>query len=131
MHYHNGFTHSLLLGFVVAPPFAVVCGLIAGGLWTRFAVLGFLAYTSHVLLDALTWSAGVQLLWPLADARFSAPFPIFYGVRHSVNAPLYWHLITVANDLAFAVAVWLIARRSWPGGNLHRQGLPTTPTEKR
>lgn len=93
--------------------------------------LGFLAHTSHVLIDALTWGPGVQMFWPLTDARFTAPFHIFWGVRHSVNAPAHWHLITVANDLAFAVVVWLIVRWSWRGGSRHRQGLPTTTQDER
>ena len=108
MYYHNGFSHSFLVALGMALPFAFICCKIAGGNAARHFLIGFLAYSSHVLLDALTWGPGVQALWPITEIRFSSPVPLFLGVRHSVNAPYYWHLLTAANDAVFGVGVFLV-----------------------
>ena len=51
-----------------------------------------------------------MLLWPFSYERIALPFPLFFGAEHS--QPLAWklHLITLANDLGFAVVVWIVAR---------------------
>jgi len=113
MDYHNGPTHSLLVGVVFALLFGGVCWIIIRGRWLPFTLVGVLCYTSHVLLDWLTWGRGVQLFWPVSEARFQAPFPLFMGVRHSVGAPFSTHMLTGANDLMFGVAVWLVSRWAW------------------
>ena len=109
--FHNYFSHSLLLAPIFGIAFGFLCRLLTGGRWTFYAIVGCLCYVSHILVDAVTWGRGVQMFWPLTDQRFSAPFCLFYGVRHSVGAPWTSYLITVANDLGFGVVVWLLTRR--------------------
>lgn len=109
--YHNGPTHSLM----VAMAFGMLFGLVCKTFWPAdlraLVLLGAAAYTSHILLDWLSWGPGVLLLWPfLPDTRFASPVPLFLGVRHSVNAPWTTHLLTVANDSAFAIVVWIVSR---------------------
>ena len=117
--YHNGPSHSLLCALIFAIPFACVCRLVTGRRLLFFALVGAIAYTGHVLLDAMTWGPGVQMFWPITAQRYStAPFVLFRGVRHSVGAPIWQHLLTIGNDLTFALAVWLIGRyvrRKRPG----------------
>jgi membrane-bound metal-dependent hydrolase YbcI (DUF457 family) len=114
---HNYFSHSVFVAPLFAIPFAFLCRWVAGGSWVFYAAFACLAYWSHIFLDAATWGRGVQMFWPLADGRFSTPYPLFYGVRHSVGAPWWAYLITVANDVGFGLLLWLIARRWWMKGS--------------
>jgi len=111
--FHNNWTHSLSFCLALSVPFGLICGLLAQGRYLFFAALGAAAALSHVVLDALTWGSGVMLLWPFTPQRFQSPILIFRGVRHSVGAPLSSHLLTVANDLAFALVVYLLSRWWW------------------
>lgn len=120
MHYHNQWSHSLLLAPLMAIPFSLICRAISLGPAWRFFGIGVLVYASHVLLDAVTWGRGVQALWPITDARFASPVPLFFGVRHSVNAPYQWHLATILTELGFAALVVLAYRwhRNRPSARL-------------
>lgn len=78
--YHRQFTHSL--GFALA--IGVLCGLFfywrGHRFWPLFALSSIATY-SHVALDffGLDTSAphGVIALWPLSQAYFMSPVPIF------------------------------------------------------
>lgn len=67
---HRGFSHSLLFALAVG----VVGALIAPWLHSsRIAafMLGFLAVTSHIALDALTdGGLGVAVFWPVDQTRY-------------------------------------------------------------
>ncbi|MEM8934460.1 MAG: metal-dependent hydrolase [Acidobacteriota bacterium] len=118
--WHNGPSHSLLAGVLVAPLvgplvyFAV--GRWLGGGVVRWIGLTLAAYWGHVVLDALTQGRGVKLLWPFLHDRLAPPFAPFYGVRWSeglLDPTLAW---TLANELSFVVLVvastlWLASRR--------------------
>jgi len=84
---HRGFTHSLAVAVFVA--LAVGCmWRIAGTFW-RSAILYFLAYGSHLVIDLFTgaklgWNAsgaGVPLFWPW-KREFSSPLILIVGVKH-------------------------------------------------
>lgn len=109
--YHNGFTHSLVCVAGFAILFGLICRVVAGFGLCFFIWLGGFAYFSHIAIDVLSWGRGVQLFWPMTETRFDiAPFYLFMGVRHSVDAPWTTHLLTVLNDTAFAVVVWLVCK---------------------
>lgn len=112
-YYHNGASHSLFFGIIFGVLFAWVCRRISNHGAKYLFLIGWATYTSHVLLDALTWGSGVQMFWPISDSRIGSPIPLFLGVRHSVNAPFHVHLLTVANDLTFALMVWVVCRFLW------------------
>jgi membrane-bound metal-dependent hydrolase YbcI (DUF457 family) len=108
-HVHGEFTHSLTMALVFAMIFALWARLIAPAIFARALVAGFLAYASHLALDFVNHGRGIMLLWPLSGERYSAPFELFYGVRHSDLTDLRHHAITIATELAFAAGVVLIA----------------------
>jgi inner membrane protein len=84
---HHGFTHSFAAAALVA--LAVSCvWRIAGTFW-QSAVLYFLAYSSHLLIDLCTgtklgWNStasGIPLFWPW-EQDFSSPLVLVVGVKH-------------------------------------------------
>ncbi len=91
---HHGFTHSLAVGVLVALALSCVWR-ITTGFW-RSALLYFIAYGSHLLIDLCTgsrlgWnnsSSGIPLLWPLPK-KFSSPLILVPGVRHLNLAALF------------------------------------------
>jgi membrane-bound metal-dependent hydrolase YbcI (DUF457 family) len=128
--YHNGPTHSLFAGLIFAVPFAIVVRLTARAPWRFLAITGALLYESHVVVDWLTWGRGVQMFWPFTETRFTAPFPIFIGVRHSVGAPLSTHMFTVVNDLVFGLVVWWVSRlAATRGARRKRRQQPPRPSD--
>jgi membrane-bound metal-dependent hydrolase YbcI (DUF457 family) len=96
---HRGFTHSLAAAVVVALIVSLMWR-VAAGFW-RSALLYFIAYASHLVIDFWTgsrlgWSStgsGIPLLWPLSKEEFSSPFVLIVGVIHD-NIPA---LFTVKN----------------------------------
>jgi membrane-bound metal-dependent hydrolase YbcI (DUF457 family) len=108
---HGGFAHSLVVGIGVAVVFALVCRALIGASVVRGFLIGLLLDWSHILIDMCTRGRGVKALWPFVDDRVGLPVWLFYGVRHSSpEAPWHVHLITLANDGAFLLLVWLVAR---------------------
>jgi membrane-bound metal-dependent hydrolase YbcI (DUF457 family) len=91
---HHGFTHSLSVGLLVALAFSCVWR-ITTGFW-RSALLYFIAYGSHLLIDLCTGSrlgwnnsgSGIPLFWPLSK-KFSSPLILVPGVRHLNSAALF------------------------------------------
>ncbi len=104
--YHNQASHSLLFGLVfclLATPVAV--RLVKGLAPRAMFALIYACYALHVLMDTMTYGRGVKLFWPITDERFMSPVLIFYGVRWSDDLSSSRHLITVANEVAFALVV--------------------------
>ena len=110
--FHNHFTHSPIVGAVVA------LGL--GGLWSlvgkaRFRD-GFLAalicYELHVVMDFFTVGRGVMALWPLTADRYEAPFKLFYGLHWSEGWLSVRHAWTVSTELLFLALVAATVRLS-------------------
>ena len=126
--YHNGPTHSFAASVVFAVLFGGICRVLARGGWLCFTCTGLICYAGHVLLDWFTWGRGVQLFWPLTEARFQSPVKLLMGVRHSVGAELSTHLLTVANDLLFGVVVWLVSRWAWSRFGQRTAGSPAGST---
>jgi membrane-bound metal-dependent hydrolase YbcI (DUF457 family) len=86
--FHQGVTHSI--GFALAVSLGTAgmyhLGTRRRPFYTVFS-LGFLAYTSHLLLDYLGPDArepyGIPVLWPLSGEHFISPIPILLGSQHA------------------------------------------------
>jgi inner membrane protein len=109
--YHNNGTHSLVFGAVIAL-FAAWLFWLRGRLpFVPMFVALYLSYALHVILDYFTWGGrGVMLLWPLTAQRFDSPVKLFYGVRWSEGLLAAEHLMTLATELGFVLAVLLLLR---------------------
>ena len=124
--FHRGFTHSLAAAFFVA--LAVSCvWRIAASFW-RSAILYFLAYSSHLLIDLCTgtklgWNAtasGIPLFWPWAK-EFRSPLVLVVGVSHKDLPALFsmenvqlclYELITFGAVTTALLALWVRHQKS-------------------
>src|SRR5712672_224634 len=91
---HRGFTHSLAVAILIS--LALSCAWrIAPGFW-RSAIVYFIAYSSHLLIDFFTgtkigWTNsgfGMPLFWPWPKT-FSSPLILIFGIHHKNFAALF------------------------------------------
>jgi membrane-bound metal-dependent hydrolase YbcI (DUF457 family) len=108
-HVHGEFTHSLAAAMVFAVGFAGLAAMATSVGRGRALLAGFLAYSSHLLMDYLNHGRGIMLFWPVTSERFASPIRIFYGVRHSDLTDLSQHAITLSTELIFAAGVLVLA----------------------
>lgn len=113
--YHNQITHSVFFGLaacLLATGLFKLCFRRFLGWWSyaRMASLASASYGLHLVMDGMSLSPGMKLLWPFMNERFSLPVNLFYGVRHSEGLFSTHHLITIGNELAIIAACLLLAR---------------------
>lgn len=85
--FHQGSSHSLGAALVVSLVIACLAykrGLAFAG---SFGIC-FIAYASHIAIDYLGGPdsrppIGVPVFWPVSDAHFISPVPLFSGVSHA------------------------------------------------
>src|SRR6059058_6463366 len=117
---HRGFTHSLMAATLVSLALSCVWR-IAPGFW-RSAIVYFIAYSSHLLIDFFTgtkigWTHtgfGMPLFWPWSK-EFSSPLILTFGVRHKTFAALFsldnvwscaFELLTCSAITAIVLVLW-------------------------
>jgi inner membrane protein len=103
--YHNNFSHSLLLGALVALLVAGIFHQIYRSSFRLWFLICLTSYDLHVIMDALTTERGVMLFWPLTQNRFTSPIRIFYGLQWGLGWSSIWHLWTIFTEMLFAMAV--------------------------
>lgn len=114
--YHNQFTHS--------PLFAIIVFLIYSGIRRMIPPSRSLihtlklsagAYGLHLIMDVFTHGRGLMLSWPFSDERYSPPFVLFYGFRHSEPLLSTSHIITFVTEsltmLPVLALVWFMQKR--------------------
>ncbi len=118
--YHHGVTHSLGAALLAGLIMALV-GWRSGRAW-RWAIMGFVVYFAHVVLDAMgqdtSYPYGVPLWWPLSDKYVIAEWAFFLDIR---RVPFGWpvirhNLLAMGLELAIlgppaALVTWLRFRR--------------------
>ena len=65
-------------------------------------------------MDYFTVGRGVLAFWPFTAERFSAPVPLFYGLRWSEGWVSPRHVWTVLTEVPFAAVVVYAATRWVP-----------------
>ena len=84
--FHGGISHSFAAALLAA---GVVAGIhsLRGQSFRYVLALGFVAYTTHLLLDFLgpdnRYPYGLPLFWPMVDTTYLSPRPLLLGVRHA------------------------------------------------
>ena len=116
-HYHNHWTHSLVIGLGVA--------LVIGGLvWSlrrsgfaRWFMIALLCFELHIVMDYFTFGSGVMVFWPFSQERFRSPVPLFYGLHWSDGWLSIRHIITIVTELGFialiSIIVYVVCDREW------------------
>jgi membrane-bound metal-dependent hydrolase YbcI (DUF457 family) len=129
--HHPSVTHSFAAAVVMAGIFAAGARLLTALPFARLWLVGFLAWSSHVVLDACTGGKGVPMFWPLTGEQMALPIALFYGVRHSQPWAVDLHAITVISELPFVLLMWFVGcrmlrRRERPerGPALHARCAP-------
>jgi inner membrane protein len=88
--YHQGVSHSFALALIASTLAAAVLRatfyMSAGPVF----LLGFLCYSSHLVIDLfgpdLRPPFGIPLFWPVSDRTFLSPVPVFLGAHHVMTA---------------------------------------------
>jgi len=123
---HHGFTHSFAAAAFVALVVSCIWP-IAGSFW-RSAVLCFLAYSSHLLIDLCTgtklgWNgtaSDIPLFWPW-EKEFRSPLVLIVGVKHKDLAAIFsienvrsslYELLIFGGTTVVLVAVWVRHQKS-------------------
>src|SRR5215813_10197756 len=91
---HRGFTHSLTAAILVSLALTCVWRIVPG-FW-RSAIVYFIAYSSHLLIDFFTgtkigWTNsgfGMPLFWPWPKT-FSSPLILIFGIHHKNFTALF------------------------------------------
>lgn len=94
---HRGPTHSVVVAVVAFVPFFVVYG--------RRAFPYFLALVSHSVFGDLL-GGGVQLLWPVSNARFG--LPVYFSVFSVVSVVSELVLFVLALFVLFRSGDWRV-----------------------
>jgi inner membrane protein len=112
--YHQGISHSLGFALLVSAGIALLFSLRDRPFLPVFS-LCLAAYLSHLGLDLFTYDGrapyGIPLLWPISDATFLSPEPIFRGVHHvkSTTASISDFLTGVLNpNNLFTIALEIL-----------------------
>jgi membrane-bound metal-dependent hydrolase YbcI (DUF457 family) len=105
--FHNHWTHSLVVGLGLAMLGAsLIRWRYNSGFLIPFLV-AFSSYALHVVMDYFTYdSRGVMFVWPFSSDRFASDFILFYGVRWSEGWLAVEHLMTLATELIFVMAIY-------------------------
>lgn len=89
---HRGPSHSVITALLVFVPFII--------LYRKKAVPYFLALVSHAVIGDFLIGGGVQLLWPLSDAKFGN-YWFFTRITDPANVALELVLFVVATIVMF------------------------------
>lgn len=107
-NYHNNFSHSL---FVALPVAFLIAGVLQrmyrANFWLWFLIC-LVSYDLHVIMDSLTGSRGVMMLWPLTPVRFASPIRLFYGLQWGLGWASISHLWTIFTETLFLLVLFLI-----------------------
>jgi len=143
--YHGGISHSLGFALLISLTVAGICKM-RGKVFLPVFILGFLAYSSHLLLDWLGPDGrplfGIPVFWPISNETFLSPVTALPGVSHAratddsiaewIQEILSWHnLGAVALEAALITPFiilgrWLRSRR----GLRQLRAIPEEETQR-
>ena len=103
--FHNNFSHSLLLGILVALLIAAILYQIYHSDFWLWFLICLISYDLHIVMDVLTAERGVMMFWPLSQNRFVSPIRIFYGLQWGHGWFSIWHLWTVLTESVFVLVL--------------------------
>jgi inner membrane protein len=97
---HRGASHSFVLALALGLGGALVARRF-GWPFVRTAVAATIAVASHGILDALgAGGRGIEMLWPLSDARFMSPWRILPDAPRGFGMLSHRGLVDLVVELA-------------------------------
>jgi inner membrane protein len=123
--FHQGITHSIGFALVVSVVAAAVYRLVIGKGFIVVFFLGFLSYTSHLLIDYfgpdIRMPYGIPVLWPISGEYFISPVQVFLGTYHAestsattgewIRGMLHLHNVSaIAWEIALIAPLILVGR---------------------
>lgn len=109
-NFHNGISHSLIVGLMVAVGIACLAWVVLRWGFIFWFVFALLSYELHVVMDFFTVGRGVMLFWPFSSERFFPPFMLFYGMRRSEGLVSFHHIITLLTETLFVIFLLLVLK---------------------
>lgn len=115
-NHHQAESHSLGCALLFGALAAVVLRRLRWSDWPRLSIAVGLAWVSHVLLDYLNRDTnppiGLMALWPLSDAYYKFPWPVFLDVGRTLEwATLRNNLVAAAWEVAVLLPLLSLAWR--------------------
>jgi membrane-bound metal-dependent hydrolase YbcI (DUF457 family) len=105
---HRGPSHSLTLAVLVGLAIAISIISAGGEQPLKWGLLGGAVLASHGIMDAFGQSdLGVELLWPLSDARILAPWHVL--PNPTLGDPIGSQLRDLALEAVLFMPLWLYA----------------------
>jgi len=106
--YHHGMMHSLGVAALRAAVLSTLLYIMRNECIRRNLAIVFCLCSSHVLLDYFSVDTGFPyggpLLWPLSEAYFIAPFPLFSDIRPAAtNVDFIPRLLSLHNLQAIGI----------------------------
>lgn len=118
---HRGATHSITFAVVVAVTTAIVLHIAKHPEPRRIALLAFAGVLSHILLDFVTVSSSIAVLWPVTSVEFVLARPFVPSIPLDERIGSAAGLVDAAAEvlwsaLLVAAGAWIGARRRGANG---------------
>lgn len=115
-NHHGNEMHSLGFALLAAVAGAAVFRLRRWKKPVSVALAVFLGWSSHVLLDYLNVDThppiGIMALWPLSNAHYKSPIPIFLDIGRTLDWTAVRHnSLAVAWECVILIPLFLLAWR--------------------
>ena len=86
---HQGASHSVGAAVIAGLAVALVSFMGGSSRWRSLGLAAFLGWMSHLAIDVLNVDThppiGIMALWPLSDAHFKCPWPIFLDIGRTLD----------------------------------------------
>jgi inner membrane protein len=118
--FHQTFSHSLSMAFVLALGFGAILRLhYPGSSWLKWSSLLLILMGSHLFLDFFTEDhrppIGFPLFWPFSEALQTSPIPVFPASVRDFSQPDFWsqNTFVLLVEGCLLLPLWLASWKYW------------------
>ena len=109
---HRGPTHSITAVFLISAFTALISAIFCRAIVWEIMLFTGCVYGSHLLLDLFTAGGrGMLLFWPISSDFFKSQLPLFPAVHHSRGFFDASHLLFVAYEILYSLALIKLLQR--------------------
>jgi inner membrane protein len=110
--FHRGVSHSICMGMLIGILVGAIYKKYPGGDFFRAALIGFILYSIHNVLDLFSISlkgpSGFQLLWPFSDHYFLSKIGVFMNVTYSFSTHDFYQSLFTPHNLRAIINEFLL-----------------------